>query len=398
MKLIAMKRPFIVCIATFGIIVIIFIVKTGSEQLPITEMNIRTQLEQMYDAEVAEVKKNEGVYEAIIAKSGQVYLVEMNASTGDVNSLEHTDEFIIQEVPVIPAGTNEEDNGHEVSTKKTSDSTKVEIVESHIISSNGTTKLVIIEKPKESSSNVKIVENPNIMENKKSKQTADNKEINTQEKPMRDVIKDAIKDVLASETTKPIETAKEETKKDSKTEIPTKAEVAKTEAAKAEVSKTETSKTETSKTETSKTEASKSDSAKTEPLTTNTLKTEIAKSETTKSETTVKTETSKTVGQQIPGSNEATVVKTEEKKPEVTEKPVTVLITADEALKIANQQLKGIVESNSFVKTNEGGYYLIAMTASKSEETKETSVKDKKTKATVQVHAISGKVLSVTWE
>ena len=388
MKLIEMKRPFIICIAIIGIVVFIFIVNTGSEQLPITEKNIRTQLEQMYDAEVAEVKKNEDVYEAIIAKSGQVYLVEMNASTGDVNSLEHTDEFIIQEVPVVTAGTNEEDDGHEVSTKKTSDSTKVEIVESHIISSNGTTKLVIIEKPKESSSNVKIVENPNIMENKKSKQTADNKETKAPEKPMRDVIKDAIKDVLASETTKPIETPKEEIKKDSKTEVTTKAEVAKTEAAKAEVSKSETSKTE----------SSKLDSAKTELAITNSLKTEIAKSETTKSETTVKTETSKTVGQQITESSEAAVVKTEEKKTEVAEKPVTVLITADEALKIANQQLKGILESNSFVKTNEGGYYLIVMTASKSEETKDTSAKDKKTKATIQVHAISGKVLSVTWE
>ncbi|MET0961070.1 MAG: hypothetical protein ABWX58_12185, partial [Psychrobacillus psychrotolerans] len=96
MKFMKMNKFFIVCFATLGIIVIVFIVNIGSDQLPITENNVRTQLEQMYDAEVAEVKKNEDVYEAIIAKSGQVYLVEMNASTGDVNSLEHTDEFIIQ--------------------------------------------------------------------------------------------------------------------------------------------------------------------------------------------------------------------------------------------------------------------------------------------------------------
>ena len=63
-----MKKFFIVCFATLGIIVIVYIVNIGSDQLPITENNVRTQLEQMYDAEVAEVKKNEDVYEAIIAK------------------------------------------------------------------------------------------------------------------------------------------------------------------------------------------------------------------------------------------------------------------------------------------------------------------------------------------
>ena len=73
------EKVFYRLFATLGIIVIVFIVNIGSNQLPITENNVRTQLEQMYDAEVAEVKKNEDVYEAIIAKSGQVYLVEMNA-------------------------------------------------------------------------------------------------------------------------------------------------------------------------------------------------------------------------------------------------------------------------------------------------------------------------------
>jgi len=396
MKIIKMNRFFIVCIATFGIIVIVFLVNNGSDQLPITEKNVRTQLEQMYDAEVAEVKINKDVYEAIIAKSGQVYLVEMNASTGDVNSLKHTDEYIIQEVPVIPTGTNEITNdGHEVSPKHTTNPTRVEIVESHLISSNGTTKLVIIEKPRESSSNLKIVENPNVTKNKNSKQTAAPKEAKAEDKSMKEVIKDAIKEVLASETTKPIETAKEETetKTEIKTEVTTSTEVTKTETPKVEVSKSESNKTESSKTEVNKAEV-----AKTEMATTNSQRPELAKPETSKSETTVKTETSKTVEQQKTENSEVKVVKTEEKKTEVTEKPITVLITADEALKIANQQVKGIVESNSFVKSNEGGYYLIVMTAPKTEETKDTTVKDKKTKATIQVHAISGKILSVTWE
>ena len=96
----AKKNKFVfVGIATFGIIVIFTANIIDDNHIPITENNVRSQLEQMYDAEVAEVKKNEDVYEAIIAKSGQVYLVEMNAATGDVNSLEHTDEFLIQEVP-----------------------------------------------------------------------------------------------------------------------------------------------------------------------------------------------------------------------------------------------------------------------------------------------------------
>lgn len=400
MNFIKMKKFFIVCFATLGIIVIVFIVNIGSDQLSITESNVRTQLEQMYDAEVAEVKKNKDVYEAIIAKSGQVYLVEMNASTGDVNSLEHTDEFIIQEVPLEPLGTYEEiENDYKENSKTFKDSTKVEIVESHIISSNGTTKLVIIEKPKGTSSNIKVVENPNIAEKKNSKQTSVAKDTKAEEKPMKEVFKDAIKGVLATENTKTVEIGKEETKKDLKTEVTNKTEVPKTEAAKAEVSKTDSSKADTSKTETSKTDLEKSEPAITKPI-----RTEAEKSETSKSETTVKTETSKTepsktVVQQKPESNEVTTVtKTEEKKTEVTEKPVTVLITVDEALKIANQQLKGIVESNSFVKTNEGGYYLIVMTASKTEETKDANAKDKKTKATIQVHAISGKILSVTWE
>lgn len=384
MKFTKMKRYIIVCIVTIGIVVIVFIVSTGSNQIPITEKNVRTQLEQMYDAEVAEVKKNDDVYEAIIAKSGQVYLVEMSATTGDVNSLEHTDEFIIEEVPVMPKTTNGQfDEGTEISQKSTMPSSQVEIVESNIVSSNGTTKLVIIEKPKESSTKttkIKIVENPNVVENKKSKQTGTKKEAKAEEKPIKQVIKDAFKEVLATETSKPVESSKEESKKETKTEETTKTEVAKIDTVKAEVSKSEPNKVEL---------------AKIEPSKTTTSKTEAANSETTKSETTVKTESSKTEEQQKTEKSElAEVVKTEEKKTEVTEKPITVLITVDEALKIAQQHQKGTVESNSFVKTNEGGYYLIVMTATKTEE----SVKEKKTKATIQVHAISGKILSVTWE
>ncbi|MCZ8542273.1 PepSY domain-containing protein [Psychrobacillus psychrodurans] len=386
-----MKRTFIVCIATVGIVVIVFVVNIGSDSLLMTEKNVRTQLERMYDAEVAEVKKSDDkdVYEAIIAKSGQVYLVEMNATTGDVSSLKHTDEFIIEEIPVKTQEANEVlDMGPEVSPKNTKASSRGEIVESNIISSNGTSKLVIIEKSKDSSAKVKVVENPNVSDNKKLKQTTADKVVKTEDKPIKKVIKDAIKEVLASETTKPVETSKEDAKKETKTENTTKTEISNTDTAKADVRKSDTSKVD----------ANKADTAKNEPSKTNTSpKTDTAKSETSKSETTVKTESSKTEEQQKTVTSDIAVGKTDEKKTEVTEKPVTVLITADEALKIAQQQQKGTVDSNSFVKTDEGGYYLIVMTATKTEETKE-STKEKKTKATIQVHAISGKILSVTWE
>ncbi|MEK4083161.1 PepSY domain-containing protein [Psychrobacillus sp. FSL K6-1415] len=386
-----MKRTFIFCIATVGIVVIVFVVNIGSDSLLMTEKNVRTQLEQMYDAEVAEVKKSDDkdVYEAIIAKSGQVYLVEMNATTGDVSSLKHTDEFIIEEIPVKTQEVNEVlDMGPEVSPKNAKASSRGEIVESNIISSNGTSKLVIIEKSKDSSAKVKVVENPNVSDNKKSKQTTADKVVKTEEKPIKKVIKDAIKEVLASETTKPVETSKEDAKKETKKENTTKTEISNTDTAQADVSKSDTSKVD----------ANKADTAKNEPSKTNAPpKTDSAKSETSKSETTVKTESSKAEEQQKTETSDIAVGKTDEKKTEVTEKPVTVLITADEALKIAQQQQKGTVDSNSFVKTDEGGYYLIVMTATKTEETKE-STKEKKTKATIQVHAISGKILSVTWE
>ncbi|MER2010640.1 MAG: PepSY domain-containing protein, partial [Psychrobacillus sp.] len=69
--------------------------------------------------------------------------------------------------------------------------------------------------------------------------------------------------------------------------------------------------------------------------------------------------------------------------------------TPEQATKIAQQQYKGTVDSNSFIKTNEGGYYLIVMQTA---DGNSKDSKDKKTKATIQVHAISGKILSVTWE
>lgn len=349
------KKIVFVCLATFGIMVIVFIANTiDANRIPITENNVRSQLEHMYDAEVAEVKKNEDVYEAIIAKSGQVYLVEMNAATGDVNSLEHTDDFIIEEVPSIQKEiTDKVVDDSPAKTPSTEDKVK-----SKKKSSTGTSKLVVSEKPKESSEKVKVVEKPKDTENKSKKGTSSKKEEKVEEKPIKKVIKNAIKDVLNKEENK-TETASKEKKK---------VEVKKDEIAKAEVSKA----------------TIESDSIKLEPEKIEALTSEPAKVDAPKTETADVPKSEESIS-----SKETISIKTEEKSEDV-EKNATVLITPEEATKLALASQKGVIESNTFVRTNEGGYYLVVMAIESS--------KEKKSKATVQVHAISGKVLSITWE
>jgi uncharacterized membrane protein YkoI len=66
------------------------------------------------------------------------------------------------------------------------------------------------------------------------------------------------------------------------------------------------------------------------------------------------------------------------------------LITQEQAIKIALGQIKSEivdeVDDFSYVKTDDGGYYLI-----------EIDTKDNR-QATIQIHAISGIIMSVTWE
>ena len=66
--------------------------------------------------------------------------------------------------------------------------------------------------------------------------------------------------------------------------------------------------------------------------------------------------------------------------------PTTVLISENQAIKIAQGQLKGEVDNIDFVQTTDGGYYLVEIENDQDEE------------ATFQIHAISGKILSVTWD
>ncbi|MBO0586739.1 PepSY domain-containing protein [Sporosarcina sp. E16_8] len=62
------------------------------------------------------------------------------------------------------------------------------------------------------------------------------------------------------------------------------------------------------------------------------------------------------------------------------------LITKEQAIAIAQAQLKGEVDDFSYVKSNDGGYYLIEIEAADERE------------GTFQIHAISGKIMSVTWD
>ncbi|WP_342539253.1 PepSY domain-containing protein [Sporosarcina sp. FSL K6-1540] len=62
------------------------------------------------------------------------------------------------------------------------------------------------------------------------------------------------------------------------------------------------------------------------------------------------------------------------------------LITKEQAIAIAQTQLKGDVDDFSYEKTSDGGYYLIEIEAADDRE------------GTFQIHAISGKIMSVTWD
>lgn len=63
----------------------------------------------------------------------------------------------------------------------------------------------------------------------------------------------------------------------------------------------------------------------------------------------------------------------------------SALISREQAIQIALGQLKGEVDHVSFEKTNDGGFYLIEIDGEEEE-------------AVFQIHAISGKILSVEWD
>ncbi|WP_144509641.1 hypothetical protein [Bacillus sp. FJAT-22090] len=357
MKFSKLKRFLsIISVILVGVTIVFLLNITRTNHQSMSEMEVRTQLEQMYDVEVASVKMEQDIYEALITKSGSVYEVEMDSISGEVNSLKQSDNYILKKDTDISEGPlefipdqsskTEKQPILEEKSEEAKDNLKTKIVKNP-------TKIIISEKQPRSSTKEEGVETSKPTDNtaKKSLKSATSKaeEKVVEEKPSKEVSK---------ETLKP-ETSKQE---EAKTETP-KEENTKTEET-PEANKSESTKTDSAKTETSKTEETKTDEAQTQVSQTITIQSDTKKTEV-------------------------------ETKPE---KSTTILITEEQAIKKAQQQQKGTVENSSFVKTNEGGYYLIVMKGIVSESDSKESTKEKKTKATIQVHAISGKILSVTWE
>lgn len=85
---------------------------------------------------------------------------------------------------------------------------------------------------------------------------------------------------------------------------------------------------------------------------------------------------------------------TEQSKPVKQEKPKkTVLITEQQAVKIGMAKLPagmvGEVDDVDFVNSTDGGYYLVQI---------DIDTDDDMDEVTYQIHAISGKVMTVTWD
>lgn len=361
---------FIVIFIALGIGIVLNITHNTQS---ISENEVRSHLEQMYDAEVAGVTLKHDVYKAVITKSGVFYLVEMNPVTGDVYSLEQTEEFVSDK---LNGATEKKAN---VDEEKTLEISEQPLLENSDESNSAAivetvkppAKIVITEMPKISSTDSETTKTPNSTiptspKGLKSTQLKlEEKPIEEkEEKQINEIIKFAIKDVLKLEQSKT-----EETKTDKTKDEKPKEEIAKVEGTKTETAKTETAKIETVKEESTQKETSKAEEVKVDETQTTPAKTLSIQSDSKKTNTDSK-----------------------------NEKTATVLITEEQAIKTAQQQVKGTVENSSFVKTNEGGYYLIVMKASLPDNDSKEASKTKQNKATIQVHAISGKVLSVTWE
>lgn len=93
---------------------------------------------------------------------------------------------------------------------------------------------------------------------------------------------------------------------------------------------------------------------------------------------------------EIQKESPASVVK--EKNPDPPKKEAkTVLISENQAIKIARAQLNGEVDDVEFVQTSNGGYYLVEIEVDDEDDERGDG-------AVYQIHAISGKILSVTWD
>lgn len=84
--------------------------------------------------------------------------------------------------------------------------------------------------------------------------------------------------------------------------------------------------------------------------------------------------------EQLPTKKEQPSTPVETKETKAVSKAI---ITTDQAAKIAQQQLNGKIEYVVYEKQNDGGYYLV-------------EIDGKKDEAVFQIHALTGKIMSVT--
>ncbi len=85
---------------------------------------------------------------------------------------------------------------------------------------------------------------------------------------------------------------------------------------------------------------------------------------------------------------DATSGEVKKEKPKASTSP-NALISKERAIEIALGQLRGDIEYVKFEKTNDGGFYLIEIEKDDDEDDLE---------AIIQIHAITGKVMSVIWD
>ena len=378
---------------------------TQTNRQSISENEVRSQLESLYDAKVTDVTLKENVYKAIITKGGLDYLVHVDSVSGDIYTIEQTDGYRLTgaSLPITQSEYAKYDDTFEVREypltsnirkKETNNNIMVEMSPITQIEINEATKSSVNKVETAQATEIKLIKSSISATSKIEEKVADAKI----DKPITEVIKNAIKDVLKTDPAKTEdvkkETVKAEVTKPDDTKANAKADSQTNDPPKIEGVKTD-SKTEVAKAEGPKTETAKTDTSKVEPVKEESSKAEASKSETAKTEEPKKEEVKKDESESNSSSTNKTTNDAKKSEEAKTDKVATVLITADQATKIAQQQYKGTLESNSFIKTNEGGYYLIVMQTAEGES---KDSKDKKTKATIQVHAISGKILSVTWE
>ena len=86
---------------------------------------------------------------------------------------------------------------------------------------------------------------------------------------------------------------------------------------------------------------------------------------------------------------DATNGKIMDEKPQVSSSSPSTLISKERAIEIALGQLQGEIEEVKFENTDDGGFYLIEI---------EQDNDDDDLEAVIQIHAITGKVLSVIWD